>query len=211
MNHATTVNLLEVSGVSALVLAALHAVAAVVATPGRGAATRRWLLLALVTAWGLRLSWFIQRKTVGRGEDPRYAALLRNATPAQVARKVSIPQDLIGWFVSVPLQLSAVAGPTSGPLSAVSLLGLAVWLVRAARTRHPNHFGDAAIWWGLSITVNGWPALATVGSPLPKTHFLMHRTRARLTEKMMAGRPGFDQYGSRTAFFFPRPPRRAHR
>ena len=43
------------------------------------------------------------------------------------------------------------------------------------------------------------------------TYFLMYRTGARLTEKMMAGRPGFDEYTSRTAFFFPRPPRKALR
>ncbi len=156
MNHSNLVNLLEVSAVSFLVLAALQAVtfavgtrigrynvvdvawglgfvavAAVAAVLGHGAATRRWLLLALVAVWGLRLSWYIQRKTVGRGEDPRYAALLRNATPAQVVRKVSLPQGVIGWFVSFPLQLSAVTGPTPRPLIAVSIVGVAVWLVGA--------------------------------------------------------------------------------
>lgn len=57
------------------------------------------------------------------------------------------------------------------------------------------------------ITVNGWWALATVGSPLLMTYFLVYVTGARLTEKIMAGRPGFDEYTSRTAFFFPLPPR----
>ena len=266
MNHTTTANLLAVSGVSALVLAALQvvafgvgrrigrynvvdvawglgfvAVAAVAAALGDGAADRRGLLLALVAVWGLRLSWYIQRKTVGRGEDPRYAALLRNATPAQVVRKVSLPQGVIGWFVSFPLQLSAVLGPTPRHLAAVTALGVAVWLAGFAFeaigdrqlsafksdpanrgrimdrglwawTRHPNYFGDAAVWWGLwLITVNGWPALTAVGSPLLMTYFLMYQTGARLTEKMMAGRPGFDEYTSRTAFFFPRPPRKALR
>src|SRR3954471_1493039 len=64
------------------------AIAAVAATLGHGDTTRRWLLLALVAIWGLRLSWHIQRKTVGHGEDRRYAALLRNATVGQVVRKV---------------------------------------------------------------------------------------------------------------------------
>jgi steroid 5-alpha reductase family enzyme len=39
------------------------------------------------------------------------------------------------------------------------------------------------------------------------TYFLVNVTGARLTEKLMAGRPGFDEYKSRTSFFFPRPPR----
>ncbi|MGH3530964.1 MAG: DUF1295 domain-containing protein, partial [Mycobacterium sp.] len=34
---------------------------------------------------------------------------------------------------------------------------------------------------------------------------------ARLTEKYMKGRPGFDEYQARTSFFVPRPPRSARR
>jgi steroid 5-alpha reductase family enzyme len=256
------VNLLQVSGASVLALAVVHsvtfaigrrigrynvvdvawgvgfvAIAAVAATLGHGDLTRRWLLLALVTIWGLRLSWHIQRKTVGKGEDPRYAALLRDATPAQVVRKVFLLQAFITWFVSFPLQLSAVTGPTPTPLTTVTVLGVAVWLVGVtfeavgdrqlrvfksdpanrgvvmdrglwAWTRHPNYFGDATVWWGLWLTtINGWLSLATVGSPLLMTYFLVYVTGARLTEKLMAGRPGFADYQARTAFFFPRPPR----
>lgn len=217
------------------------AVAAVAAALGHGDPGRRWLLLALVAIWGLRLSWHIQRKTVGKGEDPRYSELLRDASVGQVVRKVFLLQGLITWFVSLPLQLSAVTGPTPKPLAAVAVLGVAVWLVgvtfeavgdwqlRAfksdpanhgvimdrglwAYSRHPNYFGDAAVWWGLwLITINGWLPLATVGSPSLMTYFLVYVTGARLTEKLMAGRPGFDEYKSRTAFFFPRPPRPARR
>src|ERR1700748_3417079 len=68
------------------------AVAAVAAILGHGDATRRGLLLALVAIWGLRLSWHIQRKTAGKGEDPRYAALLRDATLGQILRKVFVLQ-----------------------------------------------------------------------------------------------------------------------
>jgi steroid 5-alpha reductase family enzyme len=217
------------------------AIAAVAATLGHGDETRRWLLLALVAIWGLRLSWHIQRKTVGNGEDPRYAALLRDATLFQVIRKVFVLQGFITWFVSFPLQLSAVTGPTPKALTAVTVLGVAVWLVGVtfeavgdwqlkvfkadpanrgvlmdrglwAWTRHPNYFGDAAVWWGLwLITITGWVSLATIASPLLMTYFLVCVTGARLTEKLMAGRPGFDEYQQRTAFFFPRPPRSAPR
>lgn len=266
MTSVTVANLLSVSGASLVALAVVHsvtfvigrrigrynvvdvawgvgfvAVVTVAATLGHGAPTRRWLLLALVAIWGLRLSWHIHRKTVGKGEDPRYAALLRNATRGQVIRKVFVLQGLITWFVSLPLQLSAATGPTSKPLTAVTVFGVAVWLVGLmfeavgdfqlkafksdpanrgvvmdrglwAWTRHPNYFGDATVWWGLwLITINGWVALATIGSPLLMTYFLVWATGARLTEKVMAGRTGFGEYQARTSFFFPRPPRSAHR
>src|ERR1700741_2440984 len=145
MNPMNLTNLLQVAGASALALAVVHsvtfaigrrigrynvvdvawgvgfvAIAAVAATLGHGEETRRWLLLALVAMWGLRLSWHIQRKTAGKGEDPRYAALLRDATVPRVVRKVFLLQAFITWLVSFPLQLSAVTGPTQKPLTAVT-------------------------------------------------------------------------------------------
>ena len=140
-------------------------------------------------------------------------------------------------LVSLPLQLSAVTGPTPRPLVSVAVAGVVLWAVGLtfeavgdrqlrifksdpahrgvvidrglwAWTRHPNYFGDATVWWGLwLITVNGWLALVTALSPLLMTYFLVYATGARPTEKHMAGRPGFDEYQARTAFFIPRPPR----
>ncbi|MFW3115970.1 hypothetical protein MHAE_19571, partial [Mycobacterium haemophilum DSM 44634] len=100
----------------------------------------RWLLLALVSTWALRLSWHIYRKTAGKGEDARYASLLRGATAGQVVRKVFLLQGFLTLFVSFPLQLSAVSGPTSKPLLAVTGLGLAVWLDAPIRV-----MGQAAV------------------------------------------------------------------
>lgn len=213
------------------------AVAVVAAILGDGDASRRWLLLALVAVWGLRLSGYIYRRSVGQGEDRRYADLLRGATPAQVFRKVFLLQAFATWFISLPLQLSAVTGPTPRRWLAVALAGVMLWVIGVvfeavgdhqlrvfksdpahrgvlmdrglwAWTRHPNYFGDACVWWGLwLITITGWRSLPTVLSPLLMTYFLVYVTGARLTEKYMAGRPGFDEYQTRTSFFVPRPPR----
>ena len=53
------------------------AVALVVAVVGDGTAWRRWLLLALVAVWSLRLAWHIGRRlgihhSGDAREDPRY-------------------------------------------------------------------------------------------------------------------------------------------
>ncbi len=254
-------DILAVTGACALAVAAVHSVtfaigrkigrynvvdvawgvgfvvvAAVAALVGHGDPTRRWLLLALVSIWGLRLSWHIHRRTAGGGEDRRYANLLRGASVGQVVRKVFLLQGFLTLFISFPLQLSAVTGPTPKPLLAVTALGVTVWLIgftlealgdRQLRefksdpahrgvimdrglwswTRHPNYFGDACVWWGLwLITVNGWVPLATAVSPLVMTYFLVDVSGARLTEKYMKGRPGFAEYQKRTAYFVPRPP-----
>ena len=154
-----------------------------------------------------------------------------------VLRKIFVVQCATAWFVSLPLQLSTTSGPTPAALLPALGVGVALWLVGLtfeavgdrqlkvfkadpankgrimdrglwSWTRHPNYFGDACVWWGLWLTtLNGWPALATVLSPVLMTYFLVYATGARVAEKHMSDRPGFREYCSRTAFFIPRAPR----
>lgn len=49
----------------------------VVAMSARGIASRQWLVAGLVAAWSLRLGLHIARRTIGHGDDPRYADLRR--------------------------------------------------------------------------------------------------------------------------------------
>jgi steroid 5-alpha reductase family enzyme len=226
-------NVVDVTwGLSFVVVAALAAVI------GDGDPFRRWLLLGLVGVWGLRLAWHMVNKSAGKGEDPRYRKVLRDDFSAvNVLRKIFLLQAVIAWFISLPLQLSAVLGPTPSALRPVLIVGVVVWLVgvvfeavgdrqlRAfkadpahkglimdrglwAWTRHPNYFGDAAVWWGLwLVTITGLLSLSTVLSPVAMSYFLVYATGARLTERIMADRPGFREYCSRTSFFVPLPPR----
>ena len=79
-------------------------------------------------------------------------------------------------------------------------------------TRHPNYFGDACIWWGIWLAgavSAGWlPALLTLVAPAMMTHFLRNVTGARLMERTMSQRPGWEEYAARVPLFVPRPPRR---
>jgi len=79
-------------------------------------------------------------------------------------------------------------------------------------TRHPNYFGDACIWWGLWLAgglASGWlPGLITIVSPVLMTLFVRNVTGAKLLERTMSQRPGWDEYAARVPMFFPRPPRR---
>lgn len=214
-------------------------IAAVAAVLGNGDVFRRVLLVTLTALWGLRLAWHLYRKTKGNGEDPRYRKLLNDDFSAShVIRRIFLVQSAATWFIALPLQVSATLGPTPSPLLAAMVVGVVAWAVGItfeavgdhqlkafkadpankgaimdrglwAWTRHPNYFGDAAVWWGLwLISVAGWSSLATVPSPVLMTYFLVYATGGRLTEKHMMDRPGFNEYCSRTPFFLPRPPKK---
>ncbi|MFQ6171419.1 DUF1295 domain-containing protein [Oryzobacter sp. R7] len=203
---------------------------------------RSLLLAVLVTAWGGRLAWHIRRRAVGAGEDPRYEKLLSEAPEGRrfafAVRKVFLVQGLAAWFVSLPLQ---VAAATDRPLGWVAALGVLVVVVGVtfeavgdaqlaafkrdpanrgrvmdrglwAWTRHPNYFGDSAVWWGLFVVAaEAWPGVLTVLSPVVMTYFLAFATGARLLESEMAKRPGYPEYMARTSMFVPLPPRKRAR
>lgn len=266
MNGFDWSQFLAVSAASLLVLAVLHTltflvgrrigrynvvdvawglgfvlVAMVAAALGEGDGLRRWLFVVLVGIWGLRLSWHMHVKSAGKGEDPRYTELLERAggTSARVViRKIFLTQGLSQWFVSLPLQVSAVLGPASGVGAVTVVAGVVVAAAGVAFeavgdhqlrtfkddpsnkgrimdvglwawTRHPNYFGDACVWWGLwLIAASVWPGALTVLSPVAMTYFLVYATGARLLEKSMSQRPGYAEYQQRTGYFVPRPPKR---
>lgn len=211
------------------------AVAWVAAAIGDGDLARRLLLAVLVSAWGLRLAWHMHRRNAGT-EDARYEEYLEGAGFWKRVRKVFVTQGAALWFVSLPVQASAVAGAGWWPVAA---LGVALWLVGVlfeavgdrqlarfkadpankgvimdrglwAWTRHPNYFGDACVWWGIwIIAASAWPSVLTLLSPIAMTYFLVYATGARRLERHMADRPGWAEYAARTSFFLPRPPRRS--
>ena len=205
-------------------------------SPGAGDRTLRLVVLAAVAVWGLRLGGHILWRNRGLPEDARYVDMLAGSGQWAIARKVQLPQGLAMWFVSIPVQLAMVV---TRPVLPVVWIGLGVFLVgfafesigdaQLARfkadpsnkgalmnrglwsvTRHPNYFGDSAVWWGLFIMVSwSWIGWASVLSPLLMTYLLVAKTGKALTEKRMSGsRPGYADYVVRTSGFFPWPPKK---
>jgi steroid 5-alpha reductase family enzyme len=191
------------------------------------------ILIALVTVWGGRLAWHIFRRSRGQGEDPRYQELMGRGRGG-ILRKVLLPQGLAIWFVSLPIQVTVVAGHHVGW---ALWLGVAVWLLGMVfesvgdaqlaaykrdpdrgpvmdrglwrYTRHPNYFGDACVWWGIwLVAASAWPGVLTVLSPAAMSYFLVFATGARLLEQTMMKRPGYPEYAARTSMFVPLPPKK---
>lgn len=215
------------------------AVASFLSSAGEGDATRRALALVLTAAWGLRLAVHIASRSRGAGEDPRYEELLAAApgNPQLFAlRRIYLTQGAVMWFVSLPVQVLAFETPAPNLLT---WLGVAVWAVGLAfegvgdwqltrfrsdpgsagqvldtglwrYTRHPNYFGDACAWWGISLAAfSAWPGIVTVLSAVLMTWLLARGTGKPLLEKdMSARRPGYVDYVRRTSGFVPLPPRR---
>lgn len=157
-----------------------------------------------------------------------------------VVRRVLLVQGAVQWFIAVPVALAMFREVELWPAVAAGVVvyGIGLYFETVgdrqlaaykampkdqrpqvmetglwAWTRHPNYFGDAAVWWGLWLAAGlatGWEVgLATVLCPAAMTFFIRNVTGAKLLEKTMMERPGFPEYAERVPLFFPRPPRRA--
>jgi steroid 5-alpha reductase family enzyme len=146
-----------------------------------GDSARQWLLVAMVTVWGLRLSAYLTWRNHGNGEDYRYRAMRKHWGGRfwwVSLFTVFVVQGVLMWTVSIGVQLGQV--PDTPGLGVLAALGVVVWAVglgfeaigdaQLARfkadpanagtvmdrglwryTRHPNYFGDACVWWGIAL------------------------------------------------------------
>jgi len=200
---------------------------------------RGWLALALVMIWGGRLALHIFARNRGREEDFRYAAWRRAWGKFFVLRsffQIFMLQGLLMLLVATPLLL--MVGQEQPALNLPDGLGALVWLAGLlfeaigdrqlaafirdpanrgklmtiglwSVTRHPNYFGEAALWWGMAVLAlsapNGW--LGLIG-PMVITILLLFVSGVPLLEKKYAGRPDWEEYKQRTSIFVPWFPKR---
>ncbi len=81
-------------------------------------------------------------------------------------------------------------------------------------TRHPNYFGEATMWWGLSLIAlsvgNAFPlTLITLVSPILITYMLLKVSGVPMLEKHYEGNPAYEAYKAKTSIFIPFPPKKA--
>ena len=109
----------------AFLLVAAHTVLRTGITPGKA------LLLAAVAAWALRLWLHLLLRSLGRPEDPRYAAFRAKYGPERYwwfsYFQVFLLQGALVVFISAPLQLAGAAS-SPDPVSITDLLGLGAFL-----------------------------------------------------------------------------------
>jgi steroid 5-alpha reductase family enzyme len=208
--------------------------AAVYATAAGGAMQmRRNLVLALVTAWALRLSTYITWRNWGHPEDARYQAIRARNQPHFEFKSlylVFLLQALLAWLISLPL-LGALL--SLAPINGFDVAGAVLWLIgmifeaggdwQLTRfkanpgnkgavmdrglwrfTRHPNYFGDFCVWWGFYLIALGSGAWWSIAGPLIMSLLLMRVSGVTLLEKDIGNRrPQYADYIRRTNAFFP--------
>jgi steroid 5-alpha reductase family enzyme len=153
--------------------------------------------------------------------------------------QVFLLQGILFWVISLPL-LAAQAADTPAALTLVDYIGIAVWgigfffetvgdlqlavfkskpenegeLLTSGLwryTRHPNYFGDAAVWWGYGIialaTMTAFGVISLIG-PAIMTYLLLRVSGVAMLEKSLKDtKPGYEEYVRKTSGFFPLPPK----
>ena len=202
--------------------------------------TRGLLVAILVTVWGLRLGIHLAVRNLGHGEDFRYQAMRRRWGARfwiVSLGTVFLLQAALAWTVSLPVQVAMVDGGNPGwP----AVAGLALWgvgmvfeavgdlqLVRFKRdpdsrgkvmdrglwryTRHPNYFGDFAVWWGhFVVAIAAWGSIWTIVGPILMSTLLLRVSGVAMLERSIGNRrPGYAEYAARTNAFWPGKPRQS--
>jgi steroid 5-alpha reductase family enzyme len=204
-----------------------------------GFEARHVLIIGLVVIWGLRLATHVFVRNRGRGEDFRYAKWRRDWGRWIVPRsffQIFMVQGVFMLIIATPIVLVNRSGGKG--LTAIDGLGASLWLsgflfeavgdhqLKRFKqkpdskgkimtsglwryTRHPNYFGEAALWWGIfliALSVRG--GYVAIVSPLTISFLLLKVSGVTMLEKKYAGNEEFAAYARRTAAFFPRFPKK---
>jgi steroid 5-alpha reductase family enzyme len=90
------------------------------------------LLLGAVCLWAVRLWWHLLARSVGKPEDPRYAAFRAKYGAERYwwisLFQVFLLQAVLLWVISAPLQL-AEAAPAPGPIGPLHIAAAGLFLV----------------------------------------------------------------------------------
>lgn len=200
---------------------------------------RAILIYSLVILWGLRLAIHVAYRNKGKKEDHRYANWRKEWGKYFYFRsylQVYLLQGLFLLVIAFPITL--VSSNYQPALNILDVIGLLIWMLGFyfeavgdyqllkfiqnpankgkimksglwKYTRHPNYFGEVAMWWGIFLialsSYNGWFALI---SPLTITFLLLFVSGVPLLEKKYKDNADFQEYAKKTSAFFPLPPKK---
>ena len=201
---------------------------------------RAVIVAAMVVIWALRLGSFLFRRVRRDGRDGRFDAIKVDplrffmtwtlqglwvllTIAAALAIITSIERRSIGWLAVTGIVIW-IAGFTfevvadqqksafkRDPANAGKFISSGLW----AWSRHPNYFGEIALWTGIAIMaiplLSGWRWVVLI-SPVFVTLLLTRVSGIPMLEARAEKRWGDDEsfqaYTRDTSVLIPRPPRR---
>jgi steroid 5-alpha reductase family enzyme len=96
-----------------------------------GVLSRKILLTAMATIWGVRLALHIGVRKKGKGEDFRYAAMraeFGESFPLRSLFTVFLFQAFLIWIITIPVQVGQLSGHPER-LTWLDILGAGLWVV----------------------------------------------------------------------------------
>ena len=141
-------------------------------------------------------------------------------------------QGVLMWLISVPL-LGAQFLSVNSHLGVLDFAGIILWVIgitfetggdyQLARfkadpsnkgkvldsgfwkySRHPNYFGDTAVWWGYGlISIAAGSFLPVLGSLLMTALIIKVSGVALLEKSLVSDKPGYREYVEKTSAFIP--------
>ena len=194
------------------------------------------ILLLLVAIWGLRLSFYLAWRNIGKPEDFRYQEFRKKYGEKNYwwisFLQTFILQGLLMWVISMPL-LGANLYSTSQNLGFIDYFGIFLWLIgfifeaggdmQLARfkknnantgkvlntgfwhyTRHPNYFGDSAVWWGFGLFCLSTGSYWLISGSVLMTLLILKVSGVALLEKSLKEKkPEYVNYIQNTSSFIP--------
>lgn len=192
------------------------------------------VLLAIIALWSLRLSLYLSIRNIGHSEDFRYQQMRKAwgaKSDINAYFKIFLFQPLLSFIISLPFimafqkdSLPSIIELAVGffifltglifeswadyslfkfkknPANQGKILTTGAWKY----SRHPNYFGECALWWGIFIAtgeffIHPW----TIVSPLLISFLLMKVSGVPLLEKHYEHRSDYSEYAKKTNTFFP--------
>lgn len=169
------------------------------------------VIAALITAWGLRLAFYLFYRIFKMGRDKRFDGIREN--PVKFAG-FWLLQAVSIWIIMLPATIALSAGSQKGP-DIFLIAGALIWLVGLffetvadwqkfkfksnpensgqwiqsglwKYSRHPNYFGEILCWIGIFIlaipALSGWLWLSVI-SPVYITFLLLFLSGIPTLEK----------------------------
>lgn len=195
-------------------------------------ASNNYIITLLVSLWGLRLGYYLFKRNWNKSEDYRYVNMRNSWGDKPLINayfKVYMLQMLFMIIISLPI---IYINSLSDNLNLITYLGIIIWcfgyyfeVVGDAQlkkfvsnknnkgkimktglwkyTRHPNYFGEAAMWWGIYIIALSFNGYLTIISPVFITYLLVFVSGVPLLEKKYKDNKEFIEYAKVTSVFIP--------